>query len=97
MKDADFRKETEMLRECLQQAEAERDNLRKLSKQLEEDGQKGLEDVSSRHAEQLEAAEKELEEKERDFEQRLEDMHRQSEDQLSQLKSFYEAEKQRLE
>jgi hypothetical protein len=97
LRDADFRKEVEILRENLAQAEQERDKLRQTCKGLEAQRSRQMDDVNSRYHVKLQELEQELEEKERLHEQQLQEINSQSEEQLQQLKQFYESEKQRLE
>lgn len=97
LRDADFRKENEVLKENLMQAEAERDKLAQACKGLETQKARFLDDLTTRHHVQLQDLEQELEEKERLHESQLQEINGQSEEQLTQLKNFYESEKQRLE
>ena len=86
-----------MLRDNLLSAETERDRLRESCKGLELGKAKGLDELTTRHSAQIEELEQELEEKERSHETQTREVQHQSEEQLSQLKTFYEQEKQRLE
>ena len=69
LRDADFRKEVEILRENLAQAEQERDKLRQTCKGLEAQRSRQMDDVNSRYHVKLQELEQELEEKERLHEQ----------------------------
>lgn len=65
MRDADFRKENEVLKENLMAAEQERDKLTQACKGLETQKARFVDDLTSRHHGQLQDLEQELEEKER--------------------------------
>lgn len=90
LRDADFRKETECLRENLRQAEQDREKLKETCKGLEQQKSRFMEEFQGKHSYKVLELEQELEEKERQHEQQLQDINTQSEEQLLLLKQFYE-------
>jgi len=75
LRDADFRKEIEILRENLGQAEQERDKLRQTCKGLEAQRSRQMDDVNSRYHGKITELEQELEEKERLHESQIQEIN----------------------
>jgi len=71
LRNADFRKEVEVLRENLHSAEQERDKLRESCKGLEQQRTRYVDEITHRHNSQIEDLERELEEKERAYETQI--------------------------
>ena len=86
LRDADFRKELECLRDNLKQAETDREKLKDTCKGLELHKSRFVEEFQGKHSNKVLELEQELEEKERMHEEQLQEINQQSEEQLLQLK-----------
>lgn len=86
-----------MLREQLMTAEEQKNKAYDTAKNLDFQKLRLLEDSESRHKIRQTELEREIEEKTREFDENIKEVQEKSEEQLSQLKNFYELERERLE
>jgi hypothetical protein len=89
--------ESQTLREQLGASEDARNRQATQVRQLEQLLARTVEDTDSRAKSRYAELERELEEKSAEFEAGLAEMQQKSEEQLSQLKTFFEIERDRLE